>query len=228
MSDKVKPLKTPASTGGDFETVPSGVFLARCYKMIDLGTAPARIVGGKKFKAARKIMLFWELLQTQKGKDVFMEDGERVFSINAEYTWSMYKTANLRKVLDLWRGQPFTDAEADGFEISKLLGVYGYLQVVHEKKGDRTYANVGAIMPSDQYDIGVNDLSTFSIEDPDMEMFEGFPEWLRNKIEDSAEWEKPKIKPRKITEAGEIEIEDVEDEEDQGGIPEKELKKLPF
>lgn len=184
----VKPIKAPVAAGGDFEQVPAGVYLARCFKMIDLGT---QTIESKKFgnKEARQVMLYWELLQDDDGEAVRMSDGERVFSISKTYTLSMHKKANLRADLDAWRGVPFTDDEARDFDITKLLGVFCKLQVVHNKSGDKTYANVGTLMTTKKKADGVNELVGFSIEDPDMEVFESFPDWIKDKIRESAEWE---------------------------------------
>ncbi len=182
-----KPIKAAVGGGGDYELVPAGVYLARCYQMIDLGTQK---VVSKQFgtKNVRQVMLYWEILQDDDGKPVFMEDGKRVSSISKTYTLSMHKKSGLRKDLDAWRGQPFTDAEADGFDITKLLGVFCKIQVVHNQSGDRTYANVSTIMNTKKTAKGVNDLVGFSIEDPEMEVYESLPEWLQNKIAEAKEW----------------------------------------
>lgn len=182
-----KPIKAAVGGSGDFELVPAGVYLARCYQMIDLGTQK---VVSKQFgtKSVRQVMLYWEILQDDDGKDVFMEDGKRVFSISKTYTLSMHKKAGLRKDLDSWRGEPFTDAEADGFDITKLLGVFCKLQVVHNKSGDRVFANVNSIMTTKKKAKGVSALVGFSVEDPEMDVYESLPEWLQNKIADSKEW----------------------------------------
>lgn len=222
----IKPLKTPANKGGDFELVPAGVYLARCFKMIDLGTQTEE---SKKFgtKTARKIMLYWELLQDDDGNPVTMKDG-RPFSISNTYTWSMHKKATLRSVLNAWRGEPFTEDEANEFEISKLLDKFCKLQVVHNKSGDKTYANVGTIMSTNKTAEGVNDLVSFSVDDPDMEVFESLPEWIQQKIEDSPEWDSEEPK-------ADVEIEDVEVKDGKTvpatqpeGVDPKEIKKLPF
>lgn len=208
--DNVTPLKTPATEQGAFEQTPAGVFLGRCYKMIDLGTQPASKVNGKLFKPARKIMLYWELLKDDKGQDVRMEDGERPFRISNEYTWSTWKTARLRQVLDSWRGVPFTDEEADGFEITKLLGVYCTIQVIHKVSGDKTYANIGAILPHEEVDEAINPISSFSIEKPDMAMFDNFPSWIQDKIRQAREWDVPTVDGH-ITPEGKVEIEELDD-----------------
>lgn len=225
----VTPLKTPPAPKGEFELVPAGVYLARCFKMIDLGTQKTEFKGVAK--DVRKILLYWELLRDDDGEAIFMADGERVFTINKEYTWSMDPKANLRKDLDSWRGTPFTDAEADGFEITKLLGVFCKLQVIHKKSkdGQKTYANVGSLMTSKITDGGgANDLTSFSITEPNMVVFENLPDWLKDKIRAAAEWkvEGAEVQNGKITPEGDIEIEDLGDGE--APISKDDLAKLPF
>ena len=48
---------------GDFKPVPAGLHLARCYRIIDLGTQRSEYDGQENHQ--RKIMLGWEL----HGKD---------------------------------------------------------------------------------------------------------------------------------------------------------------
>mgnify|MGYP000541169732 CR=1 FL=1 len=44
--------------GGSFESTPSGMHLARCYRIIDLGTQKSEYMGVSKL--LHKIMLGWE------------------------------------------------------------------------------------------------------------------------------------------------------------------------
>ena len=182
----VKPIIASAGNTTEFELVPAGVYLARCYKMIDIGTQQ---VASKKFgtKEIRQVILSWELLQDDDGGKVAMEDG-RPFSISKTYTLSMNSKANLRKDLDSWRGVPFKDEEAEGFDITKLLDKFCKLQVVHNISDDKTYANLGTIMNTKKAVDGVNEIAGFSISDPDMAVFATLPEWLQTKIKESNEW----------------------------------------
>lgn len=186
---KVTPIKAPVSAGGDFEIAPEGVFLARCYKMVDVGTQTE--TGQFGTKENRKIYLYWELLQDDDGEDVRMEDGKSPFSIFNSYKLSMHPKANLRKHLDSWRGKKFTEEEAADFDLTKLLGAFCKLQITHSasKDGQKTYANIEAIMTTKKKLDGVNEISSFSIENPDMDVFNDLPEWLQAKIEDAPEWE---------------------------------------
>lgn len=227
MTENITPLKTPASNDSlEFELVPAGVYVARCYRMVDIGTHNVEFKGVAK--PTRQIYLWWELLTNDKGEEVHMADGERVFSISRQYTWSMHKKANLRSDLNKWRGEPFTDDEASGFDLTKVLGSYCKLQVVHNVSGDRTYANVDGIMYTDPIDISVNPASSFSIVNPNMELFESFSDWLKGKIESAKEWGKtsePEEKEGDITEDGKIEIENLDKPK---GVNKSDLKKNPF
>ena len=50
---------TVANTGGDFKPAPAGSHLARCYRIIDLGTQ--KVVWKGTEKAMKKIIIGWEL-----------------------------------------------------------------------------------------------------------------------------------------------------------------------
>jgi len=184
---KVTSIKAPLTTGGDFEIAPEGVFLARCFKMVDVGTQTITSQFGTK--DTRQVYLYFELLEDDEGEKVRMEDGQPYIIFNS-YKLSMHQKSALRKHLEAWRGKKFTEDEAAGFDLSKLLGQACKLQVVHtdSKDGQRTYANISAIMTTKKKPEGVNELISFSVEDPDMDVFNDLPEWLQDKIENSPEW----------------------------------------
>lgn len=185
----VKPIKAPASGGGEFEIAPEGVFLARCYKMVDIGTQTTTGMYGTK--EDRMVYLFWELLETADGEKIRMNDGEQPYSIFNSYKLSMHPKANLRKSLDSWRGKKFTEEEAADFDITKLLDKFCLLQITHSqsKDGQKTYANVDGIMNTKKTAEGVNEIVGFSISDPDMTVFNDLPEWIQKKIQDAPEWQ---------------------------------------
>lgn len=205
----IKPIKGKVGEG-DFELTPAGVYLARCYRMVDIGT---QTVESKQFgtKVHRQVILTWELLEDETNAPVLMADG-RPFAINKTYKLSMHSKANLRKDIDAWRGLPFTDAEAADFDITKLLEKFCVIQVVHSTSGDKTYANIGSIMSTKKTAQGVNPVVGFSVEDPDMVDFQGLPEWIQKKIVEAPEWG-----------GVEASIDVVEDQESEGvdisGVP---------
>jgi len=168
-----------------YETPPSGMHVARCYKLIDLGTQKKTYEGVDKGEA-RKIRVTFELL----GEDV-MKSGEP-FSISKTWVLSMHEKASLRKDLSSWRGKPFTPAEEASFDVSKLLGTYCMLNLTEEHGSDgKAYTKISAItpmikgMPKPE---PVNAAAIFDLDDPDMEMFDGFGDKLKDTIKESREW----------------------------------------
>lgn len=129
---------TAKASGGDFPKAPAGTHIARCYQVIDLGHQ--KIVWNNEEKWQPKIMLSWELLGDEK-----MDDG-RPFSVSGRYTLSLSEKSALRPILESWRGRQFTKEEAEGFDVKNVLGAYCMINVVHNSVGDKTYANVAAVM----------------------------------------------------------------------------------
>ena len=174
---------TATSKGGDFELPPIGVAVGRCYRVIDLGTQDTTFKG--KPKRQHKVLLTWELLGEKR-----MNDG-RPYSINSRYTMSTGTLSQLRRDLESWRGVPFTAEEIAAFKVAKVLGKYCLLNIVHEQNGEKTYANIAAIMPVPKgmpKPEGVNEDIIFDLDDRDMRIFEKFSDSLKTTIMASAEW----------------------------------------
>jgi len=174
-------LTVKEPTGGEFEMTPEGAYIARCIKVIDLGTQTT--TGQYGTKAQKKLMIQWELLDN----DVKMKDG-KPFAASQFYTASLHEKSQLRKDLEAWRGKKFTEEELAGFDLNNILGTYCYLQVVHSSDGQ--YANINSIMSykGDKPE-GVNDLVAFDISNPDMDVFNGFSDKMREKIQNTPEWQ---------------------------------------
>lgn len=127
--------------GADFLPPPEGSFLARCVKLIDLGTQYSE----RWNKSNRTIMVSWEL------PTELMEGGEfhgKPYLVSKRYTLSLGEKANLRKDLESWRGKKFTVDELKGFDLEAVLGAPCMLSIVHNasEATGRTYANVSAVM----------------------------------------------------------------------------------
>jgi len=64
---------------------------------------------------------------------------------------------------------------------------------------------------------GINEICSFSIEDPDMDVFNDLPDWLQQKIEEAPEWSEttaeeeaaPAAKQEKKLATDEIDVDDV-------------------
>lgn len=185
--------KASAKGGADFAPIPAGLHTGICYSVIDLGTQPSN---NPAFQDSRKVLLIWELpnerADFQNKTTGAMENKARV--ISAEYTLSLGSKANLRKVLESWRGKPFTKEEAEGFEVGVLAGKACQLNVMHKpsKDGTKTYANVMAIVPMPKGSPAMkpeNPVVVFDLPEKGPVVFPPtMPEWIQNKIKMSHEY----------------------------------------
>jgi hypothetical protein len=183
--------------GASFERTPSGMHLARCYRIIDLGTQKSEYMGQVKY--LHKIMLGWEIHGTDdSGKPIKMNDG-RPFAMFKNYTLSWSEKANLRLDLQSWRGKPFTQEEMRKFDLKNILGAWCMINVI-ERQGQNgnTYSNVDSVTPvppmikQNGLPQPVNKNEIFNLQEPDWAIFETFSDNLKQKIIASPEFEKAK------------------------------------
>ena len=171
-----------------FELIPSGVHLAVCTGVFDLGTQH-----NAKFNTdGRKVLLTWEIPEC-RGK--FERDGtmqELPLQISRTYTLTLNEKGNLHRDLTAWRGKPFTEQERSSFDLFNVLGAPCQLQIVHNESAEgRTYANVSAVMallggttpPRPE-----NPLLRFSFDEDNPQIDVGTPEWVSALITASPEW----------------------------------------
>jgi hypothetical protein len=167
-----------ASGNKEFELPSAGAVVARCYSVIDLGTQDTSYKGTPK--KAHKVLLTWELAEA-------MDDG-RPFAVSSRYTLSLFEQAILRQHLESWRGRSFTEEELAGFDVKNVLGKYCMLSIVHNKEGDKTYANVKGIMPVPK---GVDKPAPYNEDiyfDIDTGDIDKIPAWVQAVVKKSDEW----------------------------------------
>lgn len=203
------------SSGGEFKPVPAGLHLARCYRIVDLGTQTTEYMG--ESKQQRKIMLGWELHgKDEEGDDLVTSNGDPL-AIFKNYTLSWNEKANLRTDLQGWRNKPFTEQEMRRFDISSILGAWCMLNVIERPgKNGKVYSNVGSIAPVPPVikQAGLpephNETQLFRLAEPDMQLFESFGKGLKEKIQASPEWQarQGSAKPNKAASSGFDDMED--------------------
>jgi len=200
-------LIAKSSGESTFVPVPQGMHLARCYRIIDMGTQKSEYQG--QVKHLSKVMLQFEIHgNDDDNKPIVTQKGEPM-SISKNFTLSLAEKATLRKDLQTWRGREFTPDELLGFELKNVLGAWAMVSVIKALGGNgKEYTNIAAIMsvPAAIKKAGMpeghNDCKLFSIEEPDMVLFETFGNGLKEKIQKSPEWrerggaEPPRTQPK--------------------------------
>jgi len=202
------------STGATQRTLaPTGNHLARCVKMVHIGTAEETIQG--KVKKLNKVKLYWELPdETHVFKE---ENGAEPFMVSKEYTLSMSDRANLRKDLESWRGKGFTEKQASNFDITVLLGIPCMINVIHRtaKSSGNEYVVVSGITPlPKRVECPEQIIPSFEFNfDEKFSNFDELDEWTQGKIKETDEY-KAKVNSN--------ETETVED------APDDEFDDMPF
>src|SRR4051812_30305841 len=107
MGFKVK----TSNTGGDYEVPPEGSQPAVLVALIELGEHENDYQGQSKGFQPR-VFLVWELAEKKS-------DGTP-FIVGRDYTKSLGKKANLRAIVEKWRGKALDDDEE--YDLTKLIG----------------------------------------------------------------------------------------------------------
>lgn len=168
------------------EPIPAGSYIGRCVGLVDLGSQYT-----EQFeKWYPKVCILWEL------PDFTYEDGDgntRARMISGIYTNGLSEKGNLRKLLEAWRGKPFSQEELKGFDLRVLLGLPCMVSIVHQQSGDNVYENINAVMkmmagvPEKPQ---VNPLLLFDLDSQSvLKDLELLPDWLADKVRNSKEWQ---------------------------------------
>lgn len=168
------------ASAGDFDPAPAGSHLGVCDMVVYLGVQP----GSGLFPAPKpQVYIRFELpnARIEFEKDGKKQEGPRVIGNN--YTASMSEKANLRKVLESWRGKKFTDPEAESFDVSAILGKSCLLMITQTAKGDKIYSNISAIgaVPKGM-EAKAPEIKPIYYGPDNTSTFEMLPKWLQDKI----------------------------------------------
>jgi hypothetical protein len=127
-------------TATQFQPHPEGQFVVRCVDAINMGQKVESFQGAPPKLVQKCVLVF------QSGEK--NEDG-RLHEVSAEMTISMGERANLRKLLEQWRGKSYTDEQARaGVPVHKLVGQPALMTVEHKKSNSgRIYAKISSIAP---------------------------------------------------------------------------------
>ena len=129
-----------------FSKAPAGQFQAVCCEVVDLGysqkTYKNQQTGADEQRNVHEIQYIFQI------NKVDSETGKRYEVRSKPFNLILSEKASLRAFLLQWRGHDLLPAELKppGVDVD-LTGRNALLQVVHNQSGDKTYANIGAIMP---------------------------------------------------------------------------------
>ena len=215
--------KLPKGNGGPRVEQPilePGPYPARVVQVIDLGLQPQRPYQGAEKPPTYMIQLTYELL------DEFMIDEEGNVQedkprwVSEEFPFKSLELDQAKSTKRYYALDP--ECALDG-DFTQLVGIPCVVTLVHgenKKDPDRPYMNVGNVSPMRPKDVAkapelVNDPRVFTLDDPNMDVFLSFPQWLQDKIKANLEY-KGSLLEKRLTgdsSASEVDPEDVEPEE---------------
>ena len=168
-------LKLYASQVIDYAPAAEGTHIARCLRVVDLGTQDIELQG-KRVERPQVILQF-----------VLLDDETTNPVVTKRCTASLHPQSVLRKDLDAWVGK--IDLE---FSLSSLPNKPCLVTISHHKKDNRIKANVSSVS-SVPKNFEVPELppqyvpSFFDLSSPDRVIFESLPIRMRNDILKSKE-----------------------------------------
>lgn len=168
-----------SNSGEHFEQAPTGNHIARCIRLIDIGTQRGEYQG--KPTVRNQVLVTWELCNEM------MEDG-KPFSVSRFYTNSLNEKANLRADLESWRGRAFSPEELVKFDLQSILGKPCMLNVVRSEKDKAVVASIAAMPKGTTAPECVNRPFAFWLDEWSDEVFDGLPDGIKRLIAASDEY----------------------------------------
>jgi len=188
MSNAIK----PPSENKDFAPIPAANHVARCVRVVDLGTqtVPKFGVPGVTEQKEQVMLIFEFPFQT-----IVNKDGVEMPMLQSKtYTKSMHENAGLRIDLKSWRAKDYTADELQVFNLNNVCGHPCLITIIHKpsKDGTKTFANIDAITQVPQgmsCPAAAHAPFTYEIEEGVGGHFSELPDWIQERILKAAEWQ---------------------------------------
>lgn len=168
---------------GSFTPAPAGTHVARCIKLIDLGTQRGEYQG--KPTRRNQVLVSWEL----PGELIEIDGEEKPIVTSRFYTNSLTEKANLRADLETWRGRSFTEQELDRFDLETILGKPCLLNIVSKGDGKTKVASVAGLPKGMDCPPQVNEAFTFWLDEFDAGKFDELSDGIKKIVEKSEEFQ---------------------------------------
>ncbi len=174
IKDRAKP-KTPP--------VEPGVYMAVCVGVVDLGEQYSELY--KNY--SNKVKFVWAL----PGETIEIDGKTEERQLSREFSIATKKTSKLRSLLGSWNSKNYSDEEYMELDLFEQVGKACQLNVVLNDAGE--YANVDSVMPIPKGMPAPTSKTAFFTWDMDAwddEVFEKLPEWTKDQIKKSTQYQK--------------------------------------
>lgn len=174
IKDRAKPKLPP---------VEPGVYIGICVGVIDLGEQYS-----EKFKNYRnEVQIVWELV----GETVEVDGEWKPRQLSRTFSVASSKKSNLRGFISGWNGVQYSDEQFQELDLFEQAGKACQLNVVLNDTGE--YANVDSVIPLPKgmpAPVTQTPLVLWNMDDWTDEGFDALPEWVREKVKKSTQYQK--------------------------------------
>lgn len=178
------------------KNIPAGVYPARLVQLIDFGLQSQKPYKGQDKPPVNEIGLTYELVDEfmldESGKPI--EDKPRWISETLPF-YGLYAD----KAKSTLRYLAFDPSQEWGGDFSRAITQPVNVTVVNNPGNNgKVYDNVASIAAMRPRDAEkcpelVNEPRVFDLDNPDLKVFESFPEWIRDKIKGNLNYEGSKL-----------------------------------
>lgn len=192
MGLNARKIQHTGGTGGSSqEPIEAGTYPVRIVQVIDLGVQKQNPYQGKEKPPIQMIGLTYEFVDEFCLDEDGNEDLEKPRWLSEQIP---LHSLEADKAKSTNRYNAFDPDETHGGDFTALVGAPANLTVVHNNKGDKTYVNVQGASVMRARDAKktadlVNEPKVFILDEPDLAIFQSFPEWIQTKIKGNLEYQ---------------------------------------
>ena len=183
------------ASGSAQQPVEPGTYPGRTVQIIHYGLQAQRPYKGQDKPPAHEIGITYELV------DCFMVDAEgNDITDKPRWVSEIFPLHNRKsdKARSTKRYEVLDPNEDFNGDFSKCIDIPINVTIVNNKVGDKIYTNIASITPMRAKDAAkcdalVNPSLVFDVDDPDMEAFASFPDWIKEKLKSNLEYNGSKL-----------------------------------
>ena len=213
-------LKIKKKSGASVPPMEAGTYPAVCIGIVDLGEQYSEMF--KKY--SDNLLIIWEI----PSQTIEIDGEDKPRWLSKDFAASLHEKSGLHKMLVSWRGKAFTEKELTEdengfmqFSVLDMLGTGCFLQVIVEEKDSGTYNRITSViaLPSGMDAPATKTpLLSFDIDNWSEEVFQSLPEWIRERIKRSTQYQKLHVPTDTIdVKTGEI-LEEITTDEEENPI----------
>lgn len=171
-----------------------GSYPARVVQIIDLGMQPQSFEGQEK-APSREVLMGYELVDEFVKDDEGNDQTDKPRWLSERFPLKNLKIDKARSTLRYRAIDPDNKCKGD---FSKLASLPCLLSVVQEKKKDKEFNKISGVSSvrakdADRIPPLVNEPIVFLLDDPDIEVFNNFPDWIKETIVSNLEFKGSKL-----------------------------------